>query len=128
MLAELQGSEKQISWAKRIRTERMSRWGKSDPIIFQRVESNLNSETSAAWWITYREKEIGEVLKFIQGGDGTSSTGNAMMKPTTSPALPSSSITKTYIATGDDGGITRYVGELRDSVTGKAVVDPECPF
>lgn len=30
MLAELQGSEKQISWAKRIRTERMNRWGKSD--------------------------------------------------------------------------------------------------
>ena len=127
MLAELQGSEKQISWAKRIRTERMSRWGKSDPIIFQRVESNLNSETSAAWWITYGEKEIGEVLKFIQVGGGTSSTGKAMMKPKVSP-LPSSSITKTYIATGDDGGITRYVGELRDEATGRVVVDPECPF
>ena len=121
MLAELQGSEKQISWAKRIKTERMNRWGKSDPIIFNRVENTLEKETSAAWWITYREKEIGEVLKYIQGG------GVSSGKPTTSP-LPSSTISKTYVATGDDGGITRYVGELRDTVTGMVVVDPECPF
>ena len=125
MLAELQGSEKQISWAKRIRTERMSRWGKSDPIIFSRVEHALEKETSAAWWITYREKEIGEVLKYIQGGG--ESSGKATVKPKASP-IPSSSTSKTYVATGDDGGITRYVGELRDVVTGKAVVDPECPF
>ena len=35
---------------------------------------------------------------------------------------------KTYVATGDDGGITRYVGELRDVVTGAVVVDLDCPF
>jgi hypothetical protein len=125
MLSELRGSPKQIAWALKIRTERMSRWGKSDPIIFSRVENTLEKETSAAWWITYREKEIGEVLKFIQGGG--ESSGKAAVKPTTSP-LPSSSISKTYVATGDDGGITRYVGELRDTVTGKVVVDPDCPF
>ena len=37
-------------------------------------------------------------------------------------------IPKMRTSSGDDGGITRYVGELRDIVTGKVVVDPDCPF
>lgn len=126
MPTELQGSPKQIAWALKIRIERQSRWSKSDPIIFKRVEHTLEKETSAAWWITYRERELGEVLKYIQGG-GSSTTGKAMVKPDASP-LPSPSIKKTYVAVGDDGGITRYVGELRNAVTGKVVDDPECPF
>jgi hypothetical protein len=125
MLTELQGSPKQIAWALKIRMERLSRWGKSDTIIFKRVEHTLENETSAAWWITYREKELGEVLNYIQGGGG--STGKAMVKPKTSP-LPLPSIKKTFVATCDDGGITRYVGEVRDAVSGKVVNDPECPF
>ena len=123
MLSELQGSPKQIAWALKIRADRMNRWKKSDPIVFKRVEQTLEKETSASWWITYREKELVEVLTYIQGG----STGMAMATPKSIP-LPSNSITKTYVATDDDGGITRYVGELRDAVTGEVVDDPECPF
>jgi len=125
MLTELQGSPKQIAWALKIRTERMNRWNKSDSIIFKRVEPTLENETAASWWITYREKELGEVLNYIHGGKGSMEKG--MEKPTASP-LPSPTIKKTYVATGDDGGITRYVGELRDVATGAVVIDPECPF
>jgi len=127
MLAELQGSPKQIAWALRIRTERTGKWKKSDPIVFLRVDSALDSETSAAWWITHREKELGEVLKYIQTGGGT--TGNAIVNPKAPPSVsPPSTIKKTCVATSDDGGITRYVGELRDVVTGELAEDPECPF
>lgn len=134
-LPTLTGSEKQIRWAKSIRTDRLSRWKSSDPIVFQRVEPALNSETSASWWITYREKELGEVLKYVQAGGG--SAGTATVKPSirkdTSKAPkasppPLSFEKKTYVASGDDGGITRFVGELRDAATGELVVDLECPF
>jgi hypothetical protein len=123
MLSELQGSPKQIAWALKIRTDGMNCWKKSDPIVFKRVEQTLENETSASWWITYREKELVEVLTYIQG----ESTGKALVKPKASP-LPSPSIMMTYVPTSDDGGITRYVGELRDAVTGEVVDDPKCPF
>ncbi len=35
-------------------------------------------------------------------------------------------VTRGY--TGDDGGITKHFGELRDVVTGAVVVVPDCPF
>lgn len=128
MLPELKGSEKQISWAKRIRTERLNRWKSSDPTVFQRVESSLDRETSASWWITYREKELGEVLTYIQGGGKTAKVSGKPKVSKTSPPTVSSSEKKTYVASGDDGGITRYVGELRDEATGEVVVDADCPF
>jgi hypothetical protein len=127
MLAVLQGSEKQVSWAKKIRKDKMDQWKSSDPIVFQRVEPDLHSMTLASWWITYREKSLIEVLMYVQGGGGS---GNATVKPKTSidSTSPASFEKKTCIASGDDGGITRYVGELRDAVTGEVVVDAECPF
>jgi len=44
MLPELQGSPKQVSWAKRIRTERLNSWGKPNPEIFKDIETALNNE------------------------------------------------------------------------------------
>jgi hypothetical protein len=126
MLAELKGSPKQISWALKIRADRLDCWRKFDPVIFQRVESSLDSETSAAWWITFRDKGLVEVLKYVQCG-GSPSTVKSMVK-TKSSSLPLPAVKKTYVSTCDDGGITRYVGELRDAVTGEVVIDPECPF
>ena len=119
----LAGSPKQIAWGKKIRTERLCRWRKSDPEIFVKVESLLNEETSAAWWITHREKELEEVLPFIGTGPVKTSIKPKVSSPVSS-SLPD--YKKDYAACTD--GIHRYVGELRDMVTGEIVVDPECPF
>ena len=124
MLAELKGSPKQIAWAKSIRTGRLSRWKTADPIVFKRIEPNLNGETSAKWWIDYRESDLGAILSNIQG----SSSGKVFAKPAVFKTPVQSTEIKNYIATDGDGGITRYVGELRDVVTGVVVVDPDCPF
>jgi hypothetical protein len=124
MLAELKGSPKQIAWAKSIRAERLSRWKTADPIVFKRIEPNLNGETSAKWWIDYRDSDLGAILSNIQG----SSSGKVIAKPAVFKTPVQSTEKKTFIAAGGDGGITRYVGELRDVVTGAVVVDPDCPF
>jgi hypothetical protein len=124
MLAELIGSPKQIAWAKSIRKDKLVQWKSSDPIVFQRVEPNLHNETSAKWWIDQRESDIGAILASVQG----SATGKVMGKPAVSKVPEPSTDKKTYVVTGDDSGITRYVGELRDAVTGEIVVDPDCPF
>lgn len=117
------GSPKQIAWGKKIRTERLGRWSKSDPEIFVRVESILNEETSAAWWITHREKELEDVLQFIGAGSVMTS-----VKPK-GPAPASASLPDNMknCAAFTDGG-NRYTGELRDMITREIVIDPDCPF
>ena len=66
----LQGSPKQVTWAKIIKTERLRHWAQSDPHVFNEVASELNGESSASWWITYREKELCEVrLYIVEGGE-----------------------------------------------------------
>jgi len=46
MLAELKGSPKQVSWARRIRTKRLSHWKKTAPISFEGKETILNNQSS----------------------------------------------------------------------------------
>lgn len=123
----LKGSEKQVAWAKRIRAEKLATWKQSDPLVFQKVEVQLKNELSASWWITYREKSLVDVLMYIQGG--ATAKSRAMPKASSASSLASSSSEKKiHSAAGVDGGITRYVSELMDTVTGKVVIDPECPF
>ena len=86
------------------------------------VESILNDETSASWWITHREKEIGEVLPFMGGA------GKTTVKPKGSSPVPSSLLVKKMSYEACTDGDNRYVRELKDIVTGKVVVDPNCPF
>ena len=117
------GSPKQIAWGKKIRTERLGRWRKSSPEIFVKVEPILNEETSAAWWITYREKELEEVLPFI----GTGSVKTSVKPKGSLPVSASLPGNKMNCVAFTDGG-NRYTGELRDMVTGEVVVDPDCPF
>ena len=117
------GSPKQIAWGKKIRTERLGRWRKSDPEIFMKVESILDDETSAAWWITHREKELEDVLPFI----GTGSVKTSVKPKDSTPVSASLSGNKMNCVAFTNGG-NRYVGELRDMITGEVVVDPDCPF
>lgn len=117
------GSPKQIAWGKKIRTERLGRWNKSDPAIFMKVESLLNEVTSAAWWITHREKELEDVLPFIGAG-----SVKAAVKPKgPTPVSTSLPDNKKNGVDFTDGG-NRYIGDLRDVLTGEIVVDPDCPF
>jgi len=117
----LKGSEKQVAWAKRIKTERLGQWAKSDPEVFRQVESMLNSEASAAWWITHREKSLSEVISYIvDGGEG-----KVIAKPRAAKSTPAAAANVTFSGLDD---VHKFVGELRDSSTGELVIDTDCPF
>jgi hypothetical protein len=66
MLTELEGSPKQISWALRIRTDKLNRWMKTTPEIFKEIESHLKKETKASWWIAHKDEELGGILKYTK--------------------------------------------------------------
>jgi len=120
MLVELQGSEKQIAWAIKIRTDKLNKWNKSDPDTFKKIESQLVKESKASFWIAHKDENLGGISKYIQGGRAVKSVG------TPSPLSPSTVGRSEYKLAAD--GLYKYVGELRDTATGEVVVDPECPF
>jgi hypothetical protein len=117
----LKGSEKQVSWAKRIKAEKLGQWAKSDPEVFRQVEPMLNGEASAAWWITHREKSLTEVIPYIVDG-GERET---VARPKAAKSTPAAAANMTFSGLDD---VHRFVGELRDSTTGELVVDTDCPF
>jgi hypothetical protein len=123
----LKGSEKQLSWAKRIRQERLTSWKQSDPLVFQEVESKLMNELSASWWICHRIKELKDVLGYIGQGGGASLGEKTTVKPKIAKSSPTASSlpNESFTSLCD---VHRNVGELRDVSTGKPVVDLECPF
>lgn len=126
----LQGSPKQVSWAKRIKTERLSSWMQSEPILFNEVEANLQNELSASWWITHRLKGLGEVIPYIvEGGEKKTIAAKPKVAKGSSPkgSIASTVAPKESLFSGLDA-VHRNVGELRDRTTGKLVVDLECPF
>lgn len=122
MLPKLEGSDKQITWAKSIREQMLKVWEMTEPDLFKTVEKDLKQATLAAWWITHRQKELGTVLPYIVKG---ATTGKAVAKPggvkpaaTPSPPVRSFSNDEVY----------RFVGKLRCVATGEIVDDPDCPF
>jgi hypothetical protein len=124
----LQGSPKQVSWAKRIKAERLSSWMQSEPLLFNEVEANLQNELSASWWITHRLKGLGEVKPYIvEGGER-----NAMAKPKVAKVSPPKGTTASKVPPKESfsglDDVHRFVGELKDRATGELVVDSECPF
>jgi hypothetical protein len=119
MLPELHGSPKQVSWAKRIRTERLTSWLNADPRLFREEESGLQGESSASWWITVRDKGLEEVLKHI--GQGASPRQKGAVKPAASAA-------EKFTQSFSNDEVYRFVGDTRSLTTGELVVDPLCPF
>lgn len=117
----LKGSEKQVSWAKRIRQERLTSWEKSDPLAFKEVATQLKNEISASWWITYREKSLKEVLPYIV--EGVASERKAGVRPKVAKSSVASPLSEF-----NNDEVYRFVGELRCVATGELVVDSECPF
>lgn len=117
----LKGSEKQVSWAKRIKAERLTSWIQSDPVLFREIETTLKNELSASWWITYREKSLRDVLPYIV--EGGSPAVKAPAKPNVVMASPAAA--PVYSSLAD---VRRFVGELRSVATGEVVIDAGCPF
>ena len=113
----LKGSEKQIAWAKRIKTERLAIWKQSDPLVFIGLESDLKNQLSASWWITCRDKCLKDVLPLIaEGGAREKKVVVKLDTPKLSPVYSSLD------------SVCRFVGETRSIATGEIVVDVECPF
>jgi hypothetical protein len=120
MLVELQGSDKQIAWALRIRVDKLNKWKKSDPNTFEEIESQLVKESKASYWIAHKDDDLGGILKYLQGAGTVKSVSSASsLSPTT--------VDRSEYKLASDG-LYKYVGELRDTATGAVVVDPDCPF
>jgi hypothetical protein len=102
---------------------------KSDPILFNEVESSLKDELSASWWITYREKSLTEVIPYIVVGGEKKAIAKPKVAKGSSPndSTGSTLAPKVSLFSGLDD-VHRFVGELRDRATGELVVDADCPF
>ena len=128
-LATLKGTEKQISWAKVIRKDRLKVWQGTDPTGFEAVESMLIQQGVASWWIVSRDKSLKEVCSQLQSG-----TPKTPSTATSKKAVPS--VAKVTMAGADEmvwetvataTGFRRS-GPNRDMVTGVVVVDASLPF
>ncbi len=66
---KLIGAPKLVVWAEKIRKDRLKVWQETSPEIFKAVESIVNSETSADWWIAHKDKGLEVVCKLLMGGN-----------------------------------------------------------
>jgi len=127
-LAALKGTEKQVSWAKTIRKDRLKVWQASDPDGFQGVELMLTQQGASSWWITNRDKSLKEVCSQLQGGSKQQAPSQKAA-PIGAKAVS--------IARADDEELWETVvtatgfmrsGPTRDMVTGEVVDDATLPF
>lgn len=131
-LATLQGSVKQINWAKGIRKNRLQVWQREDAKRFQAVGSMLGQQELASWWIANKEKTLEEVCEVLHGG--TTATPIAPNPVTSVAAVPKTDSGRR--AAADEDGVSRVVtdtgfiqvGPTRNIVTGEVVVDHSLPF
>lgn len=117
MLPRLEGSEKQIKWARSIREQMLMAWGTAEPELFKTVEHDLIQTTLAAWWITHRQKDLGTVVPYIVKVKANVTHREAK---TVTSSLPPQSF--------NNDEVYRFVGRLRSVVTGELAEDPDCPF
>ncbi|TSK05144.1 MAG: hypothetical protein FPO08_16700 [Geobacter sp.] len=138
-LATLQGSVKQINWAKGIRKNRLQVWQREDAKRFQAVGTMLGQQELASWWIANKENTLEEVCKVLDGGakpkapkapdaslmeaKGTSSAAVEVKQKSVKQKPISEGVVRTMTATG-----FIQVGPTRDMVTGGIVVDGSLPF
>lgn len=154
-LPELQGSPKQVSWAARIRHERLMVWQNSSPELFTSIEQSLAVMTDAGWWISYKDKDITTVCNhFLHGVDlqkiqrdqwrmkekkqeqKESSEVRSYLKKELQKELQKETVRKgitkldaTVIqsVSGKDG-LMRFASQSIDRKTGEVSRDPDVPF
>lgn len=55
---KLTGAPKLVVWAEKVRKDRLKVWQETSPEIFKAIEPLLNRQTSADWWIAYKDKGL----------------------------------------------------------------------
>lgn len=65
---KLIGAPKLVVWAEKVRKDRLKVWQETSPEIFKAIESILTLQTSADWWISYKDKGLDVVCKQLLGG------------------------------------------------------------
>ena len=65
---KLIGAPKLVVWAEKIRKDRLKVWQETSPEIFRAIESIVNQQASADWWIKYKDKGLDVVCKQLLGG------------------------------------------------------------
>ena len=126
-LTELKGTEKQVSWAKAIRKDRLKVWQGSDPDSFQVVELSLTQQGMASWWITSREKSLKEVCSQLQGAAKAKATGAKAAPSAAKVAVIAGGIEQEWETVVTATGFRRS-GPTRDTMTGAIVSDTALPF
>ncbi len=151
-LPTLQGSPKQVTWASRIREERLRVWRESSPELLAAIASSLESMADAGWWISYREKELAVVsAHLLQGVDLQKIQKEEWRNREKQQEQKESAATRSYLKkelekeakgksgqsrlspvpslTGSRGGeLLKWEGAARDMITGELSTDPDLPF
>lgn len=137
-LPELVGSDKQVAWAEKIRNNRLKVWQESDPEAFEVTQAILFKEDQAAWWITYRERSLNEVIKHITYGVKWKNLKEKKHKEQkkqkapvekTAPTVPMEVVESadSFKKIETDTGF-HLIGPTRDMLTGEVVEDDSLPF
>jgi hypothetical protein len=66
---KLIGAPKLVVWAEKVRKDRLKVWQETSPEIFQAIEAIVTKETSADWWLAYKDKGLDVVCKQLLGGN-----------------------------------------------------------
>ena len=126
-LTELKGTEKQVNWAKAIRKDRLKVWQAADSDSFKNVELMLTQQNTASWWITSKDKSLGQVCSHLQAGAKPTTQGKKA-----APGVPLTAGMKkvdheVWETVVTASGFMRS-GPTRDMVTGEVVEDATLPF
>ena len=65
---KLTGAPKLVVWAEKVRKDRLKVWQETSPEIFKAIEPILTNQTSADWWISYKDKGLEVVCTQLLGG------------------------------------------------------------
>jgi len=66
---KLTGAPKLVVWAEKVRKDRLKVWQETSPEIFKAIEPILTNQTSADWWISYKDKGLEVVCTQLLGGN-----------------------------------------------------------
>ena len=128
-LPALQGTEKQVNWAKTIRKDRLKVWQAADPASFQEVESLLIQQGASSWWITGRDKSLKEVCSQLLGGAKPKASGTKAAAPRADTVVSLERMGKEELwETVVTASGFRRSGPTRNAVTGEIVQDATLPF
>lgn len=141
-MQDLQGTEKQVSWAVKIRKDRLERWRREaggDASILALLQV-LEAETRSSWWISYKDADLETVLRHNRGGYDKSKEDMKKFLGTKNEAPPKKEIQPVRQVQGPKqeaapavvtkGTTPRMtVGPTRNIITGEIVEnDPDLPF